>query len=357
MKYVLLFLSCLLVSGSQGFSQSVKYSNEFLNIGVGARAQGLSKATVASNSDVSSGFWNPAGLTRIEGDMQIGLMHAEYFAGIANFDYGAISRKIDDKSAIAFTMIRFGVDDIPNTTQLISAEGNINYDRVTGFSAADYAFLVSYGRELSIEGLSVGANAKVVRRVVGDFANSWGFGVDVGAQYQIDNFGFGLMVKDITTTFNAWQFSLDSATRATFNQTGNEIPQNSLEITLPQVVAGVNYSATINDKFGVMAEADLFITTDGPRNVLISYTNNPISIDPAIGLELDYAKIIYLRGGFGNFQEVKLLGGGEEMTFQPNFGLGLQINRFSIDYALTDVGDQSDALFSHIFSLRLDINK
>jgi hypothetical protein len=44
------------------------------------------------------------------------------------------------------------------------------------------------------------------------------------------------------------------------------------------------------------------------------------------------------------------------MTFQPNLGLGLKIKGVTIDYALTDIGDQSTALFSNVFSLRFDIN-
>ena len=39
-----------------------KYSNEFLSIGVGARAQAMGNAIIASVADVSAGVWNPAGL-------------------------------------------------------------------------------------------------------------------------------------------------------------------------------------------------------------------------------------------------------------------------------------------------------
>lgn len=68
-------------------------------------------------------------------------MHAEYFAGIAKYDYIGVAKPIDEMSTGAFTFIRFGVDDIPNTTQLIDATGNIDYDKITTFSAGDYGFL------------------------------------------------------------------------------------------------------------------------------------------------------------------------------------------------------------------------
>ena len=120
-----------------------KYSNEFLAIGVGARALAMGNSTIATTSDVTSGYWNPSGLTRIESDWNIGLMHTEYFAGISKYDYGAIAYKYSDSLSLALSIIRFGVDDIPNTLELVDADGNLRYDRITSFSATDLAFIFS----------------------------------------------------------------------------------------------------------------------------------------------------------------------------------------------------------------------
>lgn len=109
------------LSYGQG-SIAPKYSNEFLQIGVGARSLGMSLAQVASVNDVTAGYWNPAGLTGMKGRMQVAAMHSEYFAGIAKYDYAALSKRIDTASAIGLSVMRFGVDDIPNTTELIDAE-------------------------------------------------------------------------------------------------------------------------------------------------------------------------------------------------------------------------------------------
>ena len=80
-------------------SQSVrKYSNEFMNIGVDAASFGMANATTASSANVNSGYWNPAGLLAIE-DNQLSIMHASYFANIANYDYGAFAMPFDDRSA------------------------------------------------------------------------------------------------------------------------------------------------------------------------------------------------------------------------------------------------------------------
>ena len=79
------FSACFLAIFTYGQNDnSPKYSNEFLNIGVGARSLGMSNSVITSSSDVMAGYLNPANLTRIDSDLQIGLMHAEYFAALLN---------------------------------------------------------------------------------------------------------------------------------------------------------------------------------------------------------------------------------------------------------------------------------
>jgi hypothetical protein len=349
-----LVLSLLMVISTIGLFAQVKYSNEFLAIGVGAKAFGMSNSVVASVDDVTAGYWNPAGLAMVKSDRQIALMHSEYFAGIAKYDYAALAARIDATSVIGLTFIRFGVDDIPDTSDLIDSEGNINYDRIKSFSAADYGFLFSYARKAKNENLRYGGNVKVVHRKVGEFGKAWGFGLDLGAQYDLKTWKFGAAFRDVTSTFNAWSFSLNDRTKQVFTQTGNEIPENSLEITRPRLILGSAKVFNISDKFKTMVEADFDITTDGKRNTIIS--GDPFSIDPHVGLELSYGNFIFLRGGVNNFQKETDRAGKESTTFQPNIGVGLNIKDIvSIDYALTDVGDNSIALYSNVFSLKLNI--
>jgi hypothetical protein len=351
----LLFCSVLMSFAAVAQSAAPKYSNEFLAIGVGARALGMSNAQVSVVNDVTAGYWNPAGLMGIKSDLQISGMHANYFANIAQYDYAAIGKGIDSVSAGSFSLIRFGVDNIPNTTELIDADGNINYDRITAFSAADYAFIFSYARKLKTPGLNIGASAKIIYRQIGDFATSWGFGVDIGLTYQRDKWRFGLMARDITSTFNAWNITLDEQTLETFVLTGNDLPENALELTLPRIILGAAREFKIGQKLDLVTALDLIVTTDGKRNTLIS--SNPISVDPNFGLELGYEGTLFIRGGIGNLQYITEIDESRKLTYQPNIGIGLRIKRIYLDYALTDIGDQSTALYSNIFSLKLNIYK
>jgi len=345
-----------------------KYSNEFLNIGVGARSLAMSNAFIASADNVYSGYWNPAGLLNIKDKYQGAVMHSEYFAGIAKYDYLTVAKPIDEYTAIGLSLIRFGVDDIPNTTQLIDAGGNLDYDRITTFSAADYGLIFSYAKKLkSLENLSIGGNAKIVYRRIGDFANAFGFGLDAAVNYNHKKWRFSAVGRDITTTVNSWNVELDESVEATFAATGNEIPGQSLEITLPRIIIGAMRHTQISKKLDLRTEMNLSVTTDGRRNTVVQ--SDAISVDPVFGFDLGYKNTLYLRAGVGNIQEtVELvpISPGETApeipetttawTFQPNFGLGLKLKNIALDYALTDIGNASDALYSNVFSISLAVN-
>lgn len=104
-----------------------------------------------------------------------------------------------------------------------------------------------------------------------------------------------------------------------------------------------------------MAEVNLDFTFDGQRRVLIE--GDPVSIDPHIGIEINYNKLAFVRFGVGNFQREKVFDDKKSMTFQPNLGIGIHFKGLTIDYAITDIGDNSIALYSNVFSLRYSFNR
>ena len=323
-----------------------------MNIGVDAAALGMSGAVTATTNDVNSGYWNPAGLVHLQ-DNQLALMHSSYFANIANYNYAAFAMPLDDRSAVGISMIRFGVDDILDTTQLIDQQGNINYDRINLFSAVDYGITLSYARKLPIYGLNYGVNAKIIRRVIGDFATSWGFGLDLGIQFEHKNWKFGLMARDITTTFNAWSFDDDR-----LQEIQNAIPgQNqeepeATELTLPKLQLGILKTFVFDYDYSLKVEMDLIARFEQNNDLIAT---SFVSINPALGFQLGYIDLVYLRGGVGNFQNEIQFDNSEILTFQPNLGIGFKYNGIAIDYAITDIGDQSVALYSNVFSLKVDL--
>jgi hypothetical protein len=353
LKKTIAFL--LLLSGLFIQAQSVrKYSNEFMSIGVDAAALGMSNAVTGHTGDVNSGYWNPAGLMQIE-NSEASVMHASYFANIAQYDYAAYAKKIDNQSAWGISLIRFGVDDIMNTNQLIDTQGNIDYNRISLFSTADYGLTFSYARQPRfIEGLSYGVNAKVIRRVIGDFASSWGFGFDAGLQYEHDDWHYGLMVRDITTTYNVWAIDEDkyNSIKDAVSGQNQELPENT-EITLPKAQLGIAKKFDFHYDYTLVAAVNLNMQFARTNDMIAS---EMVSVDPALGFEFGYTDLVFLRAGMGNFQKVEQLDGSKKVNFQPNIGLGFKYKGIQVDYALTDLGDQSAALYSNIFSVKVDLS-
>ena len=348
--------ACLLVFCWQGLYAQVyvpKYSNEFLSIGVGARGQAMGSALTAVSTDVTAGYWNPAGLAEIKNKYRFGLMHAEFFAGVANYDYAGFATPIDSQSTLGISFIRFGVDDIPDTRFLIQ-DDNIDYSRVRRFSSSDNALLFSYARRnFGLKGLNAGANFKIIYRNAGVFANAWGFGLDAGVQYRRKGLMLGLMARDVTSTFNAWSYNT-AELASVYALTNNNIPQSSVEITLPKFIFGVGYYLNVGAKVGVLTSLDLNATFDGRRNVPIS--TSFFSADPSVGLEANYNQIVFARFGVNNIQQVKNWDGTKQTVFQPNFGVGLRLHKMlTLDYALSKLGSTTESVYTNIFSLQISL--
>ena len=362
MKPPKLYLSLLLtLLGLQATAQFRVYSNEFLNIGAGARGLSMGSSQVASVSDGTSGYWNPAGLVGVKDHPELNLMHAEYFAGIGKYDFASIAiPTANNKRTIAVSGLRFAIDDIMNTLYLVEPDGSVNYNNIRAFSSADYAMIFSFAQKLKESGkknVHFGLNAKVIHRNVGSFAKAWGFGLDAGIQIIQNKWRFGLVGRDITTTFNMWSFSFTDREKEVLYLTKNDIPVKSSEITAPRLVIGVAREFSLSKKTTLLAEANADLTFDGQRNTVLH--SKAMSVDPKLGLELNVNHVFYLRAGVNNFQ--KALADGDTLNqkkvwiYQPSAGAGFKVNNLTIDYAFSNLANQSNPLFTHIFSLRINL--
>jgi hypothetical protein len=358
-KLALFAISLTLISSSK--AQFRKYSNEFLNIGAGARGMAMGGAQVASVNDGTAGYWNPAGLSHVKDFPVLTLQHAEYFAGIGKYEFASLLKPTaDNKRTLGVSFIRFAIDDIPNTLFLVGSDGSVNYGNITTFSSADYALLLSMGQKIfddETTSLSFGGNAKIIHRKIGKFATAWGFGLDAGLQFRKGKWGVGVMARDLSTTFNAWSFNFTDREKEVLYLTDNEIPVKSSEITLPRLTLGAYRDIKFGSKATLKAEASFDFTFDGKRNTVIS--SNPVSIDPHLGLELGINNTFFVRGGITNFQQAlsDTLNKEKVWIYQPSAGVGIRLKDAVIDYAYSNLANQSASLFTHVVSLRLNLRK
>ena len=358
---LLIAIICFILKDAS--AQFRTYSNEFLNIGAGARGLAMGSAQVASVKDGTATYWNPAALVNVKGNPQLNIMHAEYFAGIGKYDFASLALPLKDgKRTVGISILRFAVDDIPNTVFLIEPDGTLNFSNITTFSSADYAFLFSYAQQVNIKkagNLNIGFNAKIIHRKAGDFATSWGFGFDAAAQYTSKRLKLGVVARDVTTTFNAWSYNINEPMREVFYVTNNEIPSKSTELTAPQLIIGAAYRLALSKGLSLTPELNLGVTFDGRRNVVLA--TNVLSADPKLGVELGVKDVFFVRGGINNFQ--KALDDNDSTNtkkiwiYQPGVGAGFRISNVMIDYAFVNLANQSNPLYTHVFSLKLDMVK
>lgn len=330
-KITFAFVSLFLVSSL--FSQSVsvgKYSGEFLAIGVGGRALGLGSAFVAIASDVSAGYWNPAGLSRLDYPQAM-LMHDERFAGLVNYNYGAVAIPYKTDMTFGLSVIRLGVDGIPDTRNaLIDLNGNLkldgdeqlDYNKITEFNYADWAFLFSFAKRYS-ENLSYGANLKIIKRDIAEYG-AWGIGFDLGLIYlPVENLSLGANLQDVTTTIVVWD-------------------NGTTQLISPTLKIGAAYQFRILN--GVLTPAfDTDIRFENRRFASI-LNLGPVSFDFHSGLEYTYDNLISVRLGYNDVK-------------QFTFGAGIVLPKLNIDYSFVKFDREGELGNTHRISLMLTLQE
>ncbi len=320
------FLTSALCFAGDSF-RTAKYGGEFLTLGAGGRGLGMGGAFSALANDVTAGYWNPAGLARLEYP-QIMLMHSEQFGGVINYNYGSFAMPVGEKRTLGLGLIRLGVDDIIVTKltnpQLKLGDIYIDENGVTrintpynagSISDAEYALFLSYAVQKN-QRWSWGANVKIIHKSVGD-NSAWGLGFDLATLLKpVGNLQVGLNLQDITTTVLAW----NSGTR---------------EIIIPTLKAGLAYPIRFASLKGYMAPAlDFDVRFEG-RDFASQFSAGPVSVDSHLGWEYQFRDVVALRVGsdVGHFTA----------------GAGLLLQKFQFDYAFLSHDDLGN---SHRVSAR-----
>ncbi|MGE5430834.1 MAG: PorV/PorQ family protein [Syntrophomonadaceae bacterium] len=329
-----LFLLTLLITESNAQLKIGKYAGEFMAIGVGGRANAMGGAYVAVANDVTAGYWNPAALARIDYP-EIALMYSENFGNLVNYNYASAALPYGDDMSFGLSIIRLGVDGIPDTRQaLVNNENNVIYDiyspdvhnldpsRVKEFSNADWAFYFTFAKRHS-DKLYYGANVKLIRRDIAEYS-AMGIGFDVGLLYMpTSRLSLGANIQDITTTLVAWS-------------TGTN------ELISPTAKTGIAY--TFDFLYGKITPAAGFDMRFENRRFASQVHAGPVSLDFRGGLEYSYNDIVAVRMGYNDIKDLTV-------------GAGVRLPKLNIDYSFAHFsGSKEDALGdSHKISLTLTL--
>ncbi len=348
----LIYFSLLLLAGVTNVSAQriAKYGADFLSGGVGARALGMGGAYVAVADDASAGYWNPAGLNQIDSP-EFAYMHAERFAGVVSFDYAGLAWPLSDRSTIGISFYRSGVNDIKNTLDAWDAARNQPKpnpeDFITSFSAADYAFFFGYGRTVSRK-LTIGFTGKIIRRSIGNFADAWGYSMDVGVQYRSGALALGLNLQDITTMLQSWSINRDALIniRDVF---GDDLPEGGTELILPVARLGSAYTIG-SEKNRLTLALDVDVAFDGQQ--VNAFNMGDVSFHPRAGVEYVYMEKVALRAGLSRIQSSRANG----LDITPAVGAGFKIKQLQFDYGFGDFsGLVSELGYSHRISVQFTL--
>ncbi|MDI6778638.1 MAG: PorV/PorQ family protein [Bacteroidota bacterium] len=280
-----------------------KYAGEFISIGVGGRALGMGGAYTALANDVTAGYWNPAGLSKINYP-QLSLMHSEQFGSLVNYDYAAVAIPFGSNSSIGLSIIRLGIDGIPDTRNAwVDENGNGILDedlvgsKITYFNAADWAMYFTYSKKYD-DFFSYGVNLKLIRREM-SVGSATGLGFDIGVQYSpFENILLGANFQDATTTLIAW------------NTGTNELISPTLKIGSAYIIKA------LGGRFAPAFDIDVRFEN---RRSASNLNLGPVSFDFHSGLEFDFKNVAALRVGYSDIGTV-------------NFGAGVHLPKFDIDY-------------------------
>ncbi len=311
---IIIFIHLIAVNVFAGGLTQGKYAGEFLNLGVGGRSLGMGGAYVAVTRDVTSGYWNPAGLAFLDYP-EIMLMHSSRFGGILKYDCGSFGLPVGKKNSIGLSIIRIGIDNIIKSElinpdigigeEYVDNNGQtvINKTREAGrFGSTDYAFFLTYSKRVS-ETFSYGGNVKLLNKSVGDYS-AWGIGFDIGVILNpVSKLILGINFQDVTSTLLAWNTET-----------------NRKELITPSLRTGVTYPMNLSFMRGKIQPAlDIIIRFEDRREA--SQMNiGPTSFDINLGWEYQYQDIIAIR-----------IGSSEVGQFTA--GAGLHFPKLHIDYA------------------------
>ena len=287
----LFILSLIIPVSSNAQGTGNKYAGEFLAIGVDGRPLGMGGAYVSLANDVTAGYWNPGALASINYP-QFALMHDERFGNLVNYDYGSFAIPWGTSVTLGLSVIRLGVDNVPNTKNAwvdlnnngyFDAGDRLDYSKITFFNAADWAFIISYSKRQS-EKLSYGVNLKIISESL-DYGSAWGIGFDIGAIYNLSpKFRVGANLQDITTTLVAWN-------------TGTK------QLITPTAKVGTSYDIPFFTNSRLTPALDFDIRFENRKFASLGHLGSA-SLDAHAGIEYGFKNLFAVRVGYNDVKQL-----------------------------------------------------
>lgn len=292
----------------------------FLSIGQGARAIGMGSAFVAITDDPNALYWNPAGITKVQGFGFV-VDHTTWIADI-NYNFMALTYNLGSFGTIGASFTISDVDEMKVTTvEKPDGTGEV-------FGVTDAAFSLAWAIDLT-DNFTIGFNPKFIYQSIWRMSATT-IALDLGVQYvtpfdgtilamSISNFGPKMQLSGSST-----QVLVDPDPNTTGNNSSivANIQTDSWDLPLTFRV-GLGYQPLKSEDNTVTFSLDALHLNDNYESL-------------NVGAEYNYDDFISLRAGYKSL----FLPDSEE-SFSLGFGLKQLIIgniALKVDYAYQDFG-------------------
>lgn len=278
-KYIISLIVLLLIANGLMAMNEGTAGAQFLKIPVGGRATAMAGAFVALADDISTLYYNPSGLVKLNQNTIL-LNYVKWPAGIG-YSYVGMAFPMGVQGAFG---IQAGIMAVPSmeVTTVENPEGTGEY-----FGVSNYFVGLTYSRYFT-DKLAVGLTTKVIQEVIYDASSSM-MAVDIGAAYEtgFKSLRIGMAIRNFGSE---GQF------------TGGTILSDQMEVYEDQTDMTVYYATEpypipLNFNFGVAYD---FL--EGPDNFLtgvIEFQNpNDGTEKFRIGTEYSFTKMMFVRLGY-----------------------------------------------------------
>lgn len=289
---------------------------QFLKIGVGARATGMGGAYSGLSNDITSIYWNAAGIADVEG-IAANFSYTQWFAGLSH-NFVAASLPVGEQYRAAISITSFSSGDIQQTT-LTSPQGTGTY-----YSLSDLAIGLTFGGKLTDQ-FSFGFTGKYIQQQFSNLSSS-GLVLDIGTMYRTDIQGLrlGFSINNLGGEFQYTGQDLVQKTSQT-----NGLGQRPIETEL----VAKSYSLPLSFRAGLAADV---IENDEMNKLVVAADFETFSDAPeqyAFGAEYTWNDFVSLRAGYRIGQRQLGVAAGAGLKYESGGFKG------SLDYSVTPTED------------------
>lgn len=321
---LLFFISNIIVYGADDVVGSTAGGNftkvgasgaQFMKIGIGPRASGMAGAYGAVADDLTSVFWNPAGLANIH-SIQATFNYTSWFASF-NHNFGAVSLPLGDNFTVALHMISFGSDRIEITT-MDQPNGTSTY-----YTVQDVAVGLSIAGYLTDQ-FSFGFTAKYISNSFASL-NANGLAFDFGTMYEtgIQGIRLGFSIHNLGTeqVYSGEDLKASKKLWDAMNAAPLDVEYLTTPFSIPLIFrAGIAADIIEVDDHKVVASFDFVTLSDTPEQF-------------ALGAEYTWKEILSFRGGYVMGHDQFSLAGGVGINYFTGSFMG------KVDYSVSPTSD------------------